>query len=113
MNKYGNTRAAYHQLTKGTYQRQMDKRYSSLKCYCANTGKAFNITKEDYQEALLLRTSCDCCGDFLPTFRDRKVDHDHSSGTLRGVLCHRCNTAEGLLRGIAGVNKMLHYLLGE
>ncbi len=26
------------------------------------------------------------------------VDHDHTSGDFRGILCHRCNTAVGLLK---------------
>lgn len=29
------------------------------------------------------------------------ADHDHESGEFRGLLCHRCNMAEGLLRGNA------------
>jgi hypothetical protein len=26
------------------------------------------------------------------------IDHDHRSGAVRGALCHRCNTAIGLLK---------------
>jgi hypothetical protein len=57
---------------------------------------------------LITATNCECCGERLPT-EDGKVrcvvDHDHdccpghvSCGEcVRGILCHRCNTAAGAI----------------
>ena len=40
--------------------------------------------------------STGCC--FVCGSRERlRVDHDHESRKVRGLLCHRCNTAAGLL----------------
>lgn len=36
---------------------------------------------------------CEVCG----TRADLHVDHDHSSGVVRGLLCRGCNTALGLV----------------
>ena len=43
-------------------------------------------------EALKSR-GCEICGDD----RNMAVDHDHSTGAVRGPLCQRCNQAIGLL----------------
>jgi Recombination endonuclease VII len=33
-----------------------------------------------------------------PPHRNSVIDHRHSDGKVRGILCHGCNTALGLLR---------------
>lgn len=52
----------------------------------------YGVEREEY-EAILARQGgvCGICG------RDEKlvIDHDHETGEIRGLLCHRCNFALG------------------
>jgi hypothetical protein len=41
---------------------------------------------------------CAICGrQPKPHGRRLAIDHDHTTGIVRGLLCYRCNTAIGLL----------------
>lgn len=57
--------------------------------------RVFGLTPEDYQEMLAQQNNvCAICGR-----RDRNkslaVDHNHTTGKVRGLLCGRCNTGLG------------------
>lgn len=38
---------------------------------------------------------CEICGVGFPEKRGRHIDHDHSSGAVRGLLCRACNIGLG------------------
>lgn len=54
---------------------------------------------------------CDCCGRDKSGGNGWAVDHDHTTGRVRGVLCNWCNTAIGRLGDtLEGVLKAVRYL---
>jgi Recombination endonuclease VII len=60
--------------------------------------RRFGLTED--QLALLLEKQggvCPICGDPISD-QNLNVDHDHSAGHVRGILCARCNRTIGLLR---------------
>lgn len=74
------------------------------------------LTESAYEELLTLHEGkCHSCQDSLAT----NIDHDHAccpgsfscGNCVRGVLCHHCNTALGLLKDNAQkIQKMLEYI---
>jgi len=78
---------------------------------CADKGwsdgylkSTYGITQEDY-EKLEKQQDCKCAvcgGDGFKMrewhFKKLVVDHDHVTGKVRGLLCHNCNRALGLLK---------------
>lgn len=60
----------------------------------------YNLSIEDYEQMLFRQNGkCAICG----KVEERKsspflcVDHCHKTGKIRGLLCHRCNSAIGKL----------------
>jgi Recombination endonuclease VII len=55
--------------------------------------KALGITDVEYGAMLRVQGGgCAICG-AKPKTRRLHVDHDHATGQVRGLLCHRCNRA--------------------
>jgi hypothetical protein len=61
--------------------------------------RKYGITPAQFETILAAQGGCCAiCGTFKPGGRGMfHVDHNHRTGKLRGVLCHKCNTAIGLL----------------
>jgi hypothetical protein len=56
----------------------------------------YGISTDEYNEILLSQNGrCLICG-AEPDGRALDVDHDHETGKVRGLLCHRCNLGVGI-----------------
>lgn len=72
-------------------------------CHSATTRKceyrrSFNITVEQYDTLLRQqRGRCTICQHVHAAIR-LSVDHDHTTGAVRGLLCRECNTMLGMVR---------------
>lgn len=73
-----------------------------------------NFRVEDYERILLMQLGkCKICRQDRPKdVKEFAVDHDHSSGKVRGLLCQGCNTKVGVVEG-KQLQDILNYLNGK
>ena len=73
--------------------------------------KRFGITGEEYEQMLKEQNGvCKICGNGK-TDKMLAVDHCHDTGTIRGLLCFRCNTGLGFFHdNIELLQKAKEYL---
>ncbi len=58
--------------------------------------RLYGLDPEDFQRILRSQAGrCAVCGTTTPAGKGWHVDHDHETGTVRGVLCTRCNCLLG------------------
>lgn len=77
--------------------------------------RRYGLTPEAYERLLTEQDGrCAICGTKSPGGRGLdvfKVDHDHATGTVRGLLCHGCNTAiGGFAEDVARMEKAIAYI---
>ena len=71
-------------------------------------GYKYNISKDEYLEAMASSNVCEICG----STKELCYDHDHNTMKFRGVLCRSCNKAIGALGDtVFGVNRALQFLI--
>lgn len=70
----------------------------------------YNLSPEQFEKLLISqRRSCAICE--APFATTPRVDHDHVTGEVRGLLCNNCNTGLGKLGDtIVNVLKAVQYL---
>ena len=91
----------------------MSKRKTQMR---ANWFKAnYGLTMSEYFEMYMQQggkcASCDKVPEGKAPTNVLHVDHDHSTGKVRKLLCSKCNQALGLLRDSAdGINNLLTYI---
>lgn len=73
----------------------------------------YGLTIEDYEAMLAAQLGqCALC-QRIPSY-ELVVDHDHKTGRVRGLLCHRCNAGLGYLGDTTAVlERALRYVDGE
>jgi hypothetical protein len=66
----------------------------------SNLKRLYGITPEQYYELYYLQDgNCAICGEHQSNLKKTLcVDHVHETGEIRGLLCHACNMAIGLLK---------------
>lgn len=83
-------------------------------CRRRNLKKKFGITLEEYETMYTAQHGkCACCGEEKQNtgINGLVVDHDHTTGKVRKLLCSSCNTALGLLKEDKNIiNNLLKYV---
>jgi len=56
----------------------------------------WGLTLEEYQEMLNQQNNkCAICGSTDLKGKQRAIDHNHTTGKIRGILCNNCNNGLG------------------
>ena len=97
----------------GEYQRKYAKtHYGKRKNKNRILRYRFNMTIDEFDEMVKSQDGkCYICGGVNIIGRDLDLDHDHTTGQIRKLLCHNCNALIGYIENnIHVVNKALNYL---
>lgn len=75
--------------------------------------RVYGVEPEEFNALLAKQNNlCASCDDVLKLDnRSTHLDHNHKTGKIRGILCHKCNTGLGLFNDdIVRLQKAIEYL---
>jgi len=73
--------------------------------------KNYGISHENWLEMWNNQEGkCEICGKPFKSYSYAFVDHNHRTGEVRGLLCHRCNVGLGYIEDIGYNIKATKYL---
>lgn len=90
-----NERNKKHRQNNKEYYRKYSKEYNELFSFI-NIIKSYNLSIEDYED--MLNEQSMCCAICQEELNQVRIDHDHKTGRVRGLLCHSCNIALGIFK---------------
>lgn len=99
-NSSGLTSACKHCRNRLRRESPVAKAYTQSYWKNADLLRKYRITQEQYNTLKLQQDNkCKICNtDSSQLDRNLAVDHCHITGRIRGLLCHHCNMALGLLK---------------
>lgn len=82
------------------YVKAFDKSRATPERVRTNRLRKYGLTLEQYNQMLEAQNHCCAiCGEHESEQKNSlSVDHNHTTGAVRALLCDACNTAIGLLR---------------
>lgn len=88
-----------HSICKSCTSDRDKMRYANGDTYAARLKKLYNLSVDEYKEMYEEAGGCcQVCGVEESKLNKRlAVDHCHTTGKVRGLLCSKCNTALGQL----------------
>jgi len=108
------TNVEKHRESQKSWRAKQDKKY--LKEYKRMKKiQSYGITVEDFNTLNGAQGgACAICGKIPPNGRSLHIDHNHSTGKVRGLLCFRCNFGMSYFsEDIEMFEKVLKYLRSE
>lgn len=89
-------KSCFNEYQMERYNNDKDFKNNRQKISYKNSLKRFNMTLEDYDVMSEEQGNvCAICGGINENGRRLSVDHDHSTGEVRELLCAVCNTGLG------------------
>jgi len=76
--------------------------------------KKYGLSPEDYNKMVTLQKGLCAICKHPPNKGNLFIDHNHSTGKVRGLLCHKCNIALGHVdNSVATLRAVIKYLAGD